>query len=58
MKPQRVALRSKALRGRRQQLVWSLLPWAEAEGFARATAIADRRGFTAATLLDETEFIL
>lgn len=58
MEPQRVALRSEALRSRRQQLVWSLLPWAEAEGFARAAAAADRRGFATATLLNETDFIL
>jgi hypothetical protein len=58
MTPQRVALRSKALRGRRQQLVWSLLPWAEAEGFARAAAMADQRGFATTMVRDETEFIL
>lgn len=58
MTPQRVALRSKALRGRRQQLVWSLLPWAEAEGFARAAAMADQQGFATAMVRDETEFIL
>lgn len=58
MARQRLALQNDMLRRRRQHLVWSLLPWSEAEGFARESAAADRREIESSVLLDETIFTI
>ena len=58
MKKQRLALQNDALRERRQRLLWSLLPWAEAMEFAREAAAIERRELGSATLLDEATVTL
>ena len=58
MKKQRLALQNDALRERRQRLLWSLLPWAEAMEIAREAAAIVRKELGSATLLDEATVTL